>query len=315
MLTFLRRLLLVLCLPALALASGHIVFIPKGATHTFWREMARGAEDAARELQLDLTWRGPSTENAAETQTKLVQFYVSQKFSGIILAPNSPTEPVAALRKAAQSGIRVVIVDSPLLPGEPYPYVGTDNRKAGMLAAERAARDHPGTREILVLRYSPEHRSTTERENGFIERIRQLLPKARIAAADYAGVTVPDAETRARQLLSQPHDFDLVFTPNESATEGTVLALRGLKLAGKVHLYGFDFNQAIHTALRDGTLDAVVIQDPYLMGRESVKLMHGQLQGKAGANLETPASVIGRAELDTPETRRKTEPFLTRYKR
>lgn len=312
---FLRRLLFFLCLPGLTLAAEHIVFIPKGATHTFWREMARGAEDAARELQLDLTWRGPSTEDAAETQAKLVQFYVSQKFNGIILAPNSPTELVAALRKAAQSGVRVVIVDSPLHPGEPYPYIGTDNRKAGMLAAERAAREHPGARKVLVLRYSPEHRSTVERENGFIERISQLLPKARIAAADYTGATVPDAEARARQLLGRERDVDLLFTPNESSTEGAILALRGLKLAGKVHLYGFDFNQAIHTALRDGTLDAVVIQDPYLMGRESVKLMHGQLQGKAGANRETPAGVIGRAELDTPETRRKTEPFLIRYKR
>jgi len=304
--------LLLLALSNLAQAEPFkVAFIPKGDTHTFWTEMARGAGAAAKELKIDLDWRGPMDEEGIEAQNGIMNIYLRAKYDGIILAPNSPTQLMPTITQASKAGMKIIVVDSPLTAGAAFPYVGTNNEKAGGLAAQQAAKDFPQARKILLYRYSYNHGSTTEREKGFLETIRKLLPNAVVNDTFYSGVTVRDSISRLKEIFLTQNDFDLIFTPNESGTEGTIKALKDMGLAGKVNHYGFDFNEPINEALKANALRAVVVQDPYLMGKMSMKLMLDALKKRPVPMIyETPAVVVTSKNLSSPVVKEKTDPFL-----
>ncbi|MFC7419394.1 substrate-binding domain-containing protein [Iodobacter arcticus] len=293
-----------------------VIFIPKGATHIFWKEIARGAEDTAKNLNIEMVWRGPSLEDGVDAQARIIDFYIQQKYSGIILAPNSPEKLDKTIQEAIRKGIKVVVVDSPLTAQNKLPYVGTNNKEAGALAAAQAAKDFPQVKKILLLRYSPQHSSTSQREQGFLEHIRKLLPQAEIIDNQYTGITVQNAESSLHTILARIPDIELIFTPNESSTEGAVRALKAKNLSGKIRHYGFDFNHKINEAIKDGSLNGVVIQDPYLMGKKAMHTLFELLENKQiPALLETPALLITHKNMNNPEVRSKTDPFLKLYAR
>jgi len=290
-----------------------VAFIPKGATHVFWKEMARGAEDVAKALNVDMVWRGPTTEDDVEAQNSIMGIYIRSRYHGLIIAPDSQTLLTKTIADAVKEGMKIVVVDSPLSANNPnpYPYVGTNNEQAGALAAKQVAADYPKARKVLVFRYSESHGSTSERERGFITTIKKLLPKAEVNASFYSGVTVEGADAKLQEILGREADFDVVFTPNESGTEGAIKALKALKLSDKVSHYGFDFSVSINEALISGALRGVVIQDPYLMGQQAMKFMLDAIEKRpVPLKLHTPALMVTAKNIASATVKAKTDPFL-----
>lgn len=288
-----------------------VVFIPKGASHVFWKEMARGAEDAAREQGVRLIWRGPALENDAVSQGKLIHYYSGKGMAGMIVAPNASAELQLPLQAARQAGSQLVIVDSPLQPAMGLPYVGTNNRAAGEMAGEFAAAIKPPPRKVLLLRFSALHDSTRDRENGFRDRLRQLQPDVQIVDVADTGISVMDSREKALLQLAGQADADLVFTPNESTTEGTIQALLQSGQAGRVRHVGFDYSPLIDKALRRGNLQAAVIQDPYQMGVRALATLSDLLQRKAvPPQTYIPATLVSGSNLAQPAIDSKIRPFL-----
>ena len=65
----------------------NIAVIPKGTSHVFWQSIHAGAIKAARELDVDIVWRGPLREDDRDAQVTEVEGFVSRGASGIVLAP------------------------------------------------------------------------------------------------------------------------------------------------------------------------------------------------------------------------------------
>jgi ABC-type sugar transport system substrate-binding protein len=114
-----------------------IAVIPKGTTHEFWKSVHAGARNAARELgNVDIRWKGPLEENDRDGQIKVMEDFITQKVSGICLAPLDAQSLVDVVRQAKDKGIPTVIFDSDLADDEAkVSYVATDNYAGGALAA------------------------------------------------------------------------------------------------------------------------------------------------------------------------------------
>ncbi|UDM16631.1 substrate-binding domain-containing protein [Vogesella sp. XCS3] len=284
-----RRMLCLLAIwlcwtPLLQAAQPNIVFIPKGASHVFWKEMARGAQDAALGLSINMVWRGPALENDATAQAKLLGHYAAKGFAGMIVAPNASAALQLPLQQVKNAGSKVVIVDSPL---------------------------QPAPRKVLLLRFSAKHDSTRERENAFRDRLQQLLPASRIEEGEEVGITVFDTRDKVQKVLAAHPDADLVFTPNESTTEGTIQALQDAGLAGKLRHIGFDYSPRIDRALSGGQLLAVVMQDPYQMGVRAMTILAELLQKKpVPAVSYTPATLVTAGDLAQPVVQARVRPYL-----
>ncbi|MGK3966693.1 substrate-binding domain-containing protein [Sorangium sp. So ce118] len=295
-----------------------IAVVPKGTTHEFWKSVHAGAVKASRELDVDIVWKGPLREDDLKGQIDVVSSFVAQGVSGIVLAPLNDAALRAPVRAAAQAKIPVVAFDSDLAGDEHVSFVATDNQAAGRLAGEHLGKAIGGKGNVLVLRYQEGSASTQNREKGFLDAVR-AMPGITVASDNqYGGATTETAFNKSESLLLAQRAAEGtiagVFTPNESTTFGMLQALRKTNVARKVKFVGFDASDKLLGALRDGDIEALVVQDPFTMGYQAVKTMAAHLRGeRVERRIDTGARVVTRQDLDDPAVKEIVKPDLARW--
>jgi ribose transport system substrate-binding protein len=293
-----------------------IAVIPKGTTHEFWKSVHAGAVKAARELSVDVVWKGPLREDDLKAQIDVVQSFTAQGVSGIVVAPLSDKGLVGAVGQAVRAKIPVVIFDSDLQGHDYTSFVATDNFAAGKLAGEELAKLLGDKGNVIVLRYNEGSASTANRENGFLDAIKKHGSIKVKSDNQYGGATTETAHQASENLLSAMQaaegGVDGIFCPNESTTFGMLLALEKEGLAGKVKFVGFDASQKLVEAVRQGHLDGLVLQNPFQMGYLAVATLSRHLRGEAvEARIDTGATFVGKHNLERPEIRDLIAPDLT----
>lgn len=282
-----------------------IAVIPKGTTHEFWKSVEAGAKQAGKELNADIIWKGPLKEDDRAQQIQLVEQFVTDRVSGIVVAPLDKDALLRPVREADDAKIPVVIIDS-ALSGEAgkdfVSFVATDNRKGGEIAGEQLAKILDNKGKVVLLRYAEGSASTEQREAGFLDVIKKHPEIQIISDNRYAGATVDTAKTAALNMIDTVKQADGVFTPNESSTLGMLLAMRESGIAGKVKFVGFDASVPLVEALQKNELDALVSQDPFKMGYEGVKTIITHIRGQpVQQTIATGVHLITRENLNSPQ--------------
>jgi ribose transport system substrate-binding protein len=299
-------LLLALLFAPVAFAAGEkIAVIPKGTTHSFWKSVEAGARQAGAELGVEVIWKGPLKEDDRAQQIGVVQQFVSSGVSAIVLAPLDDTALRTPVKSAAEHNIPVVIIDS-ALKGEAgtdfASFVATNNRRGGELGGEELARLLGGKGKVVLLRYAEGSASTSEREAGFLE-VMKKYPGITITVDNrYGGATVSSAQDAAMNLIDKIREADGIFCPNESSTQGMILALRQTRLAGQKKFVGFDTSPFLLAALKKGDVQGLVAQNPSRMGYlgvvTAVKAVRGE---KIEPAIDTGCVLVTEANRHTPE--------------
>lgn len=282
-----------------------LAVIPKGTTHIFWQTVEAGARRAADEMGVRIHWKGPISESDRAGQIEVVQQFISQGVSGIVLAPLDATALRGPVEQANQRDIPVVVFDSALEgePGENHvSFVATNNRSGGRLGGETLAELIDGAGEVAMMRYQVGSASTTAREEGFLEVMVEHENINVTVTNRYAGATTGEAKTTALNMIDRLRSADAIFTPNESTTYGMLLALRQENLAGEKHFVGFDASPPLVEALRNGEIDALIVQDPDNMGYTAVKTLVEHLRGETvSERIDTGVAVVTRENMDDPD--------------
>lgn len=284
-----------------------IAVIPKGTTQLFWTSVEAGAKRAGAELGINIIWKGPIRENDRAQQIQVVQQFIADRVDGIVLAPLDSKALLGSVKAAARKKIPVVIFDS-ALDGEMgtdfVSFVATDNRRGGQLGGEKLAELLGGQGKVVLLRYMAGSASTDNRETGFEAAIAAHEGIEIILKNRYAGATASEAQTAALNMMDQVRRADGVFCPNESSTNGMLQALRKENLAGKIKFVGFDASPPLVEALRNGEIDALVVQNPRKMGYLGVQTLATHLEGgSVGGYIDTGVAVVTRQNLGDPEIR------------
>jgi ribose transport system substrate-binding protein len=298
-----------------------IAVIPKGTTHEFWKSVHAGAVKAAEEAGVDIVWKGPLKEDDLKSQIDLVQSFVAQGVSGIVLAPLSDTALRGPVKAAKAAKIPVVIFDSDLQGDDHASFVATDNDAAGKMAGEEMARilgAQAQPRNVVVLRYQEGSASTAHREQGFLDAIKGHADVTVVSSNQFAGATTESAFATSESLLAAQKagtgGVSGVFAPNESTTFGMLLALRKAGLGGKVHLVGFDASDKLTQALALGDIDALVVQDPFRIGDLAVTTMGKVLRGQpVERRIDTGAKLVTKASLADPAIQALLHPDLKKW--
>lgn len=289
-------------------ATKRIAFIPKGATHEFWKTMQAGAEAAAKEQGVELIWKSPLKEDDRAEQVKVVENFINEKVDGIVLAPLDENALSGPAKEAVGAGIPVLIVDSAIKGMDPVSFISTDNYAAGAKCAEEMAKALGGKGKILVLRYQEGSASTMARESGFIEKAKEL--GLEIASSEqYGGATRESAQTASENLIQRfaangALSVDGIFTPNESTTFGMLRALGSANLLGKVKLVGFDSSKELIEGVTKGEITGLLLQNPYKMGFMGVTSMVSHLKGeKLETKVDSGAVFVTKDNLDSEEVK------------
>lgn len=289
-------------------AKKRIAFIPKGATHEFWKTMQAGAEKGAAEKGVELIWKAPMKEDDRADQIKVVESFTNEKVDGIVLAPLDENALTAPVSEATTAGIPVLIVDSGIKGASPISFIATDNYAAGKTSAERLAAALGGKGKVVVLRYLEGSASTMAREKGFLDGAKEKGLEV-ISDEQYGGATRESAQTASENLISRFKSgdgvtFQGIFTPNESTTFGMMRAMESGGLFGKVKLVGFDSSKELLDAVRAGNIEGLLLQDPFKMGYLGVTKMVEHLAGtKLEAKIDSGAVFVDKTNIDSEEVK------------
>lgn len=289
-----------------------IAVVPKGTTHEFWKSVHAGAEAAARDLGVEVIWKGPIREDDRAEQVQIVENFVVRGVDGIVLMPMDRKALVTPAEEAGGQGIPVVVADSDLDWEGRTSFVATDNRRGGELAGEALVEMMGGEGSVILLRYQEGSASTFEREEGFLAAVGKAAGIEVISSNQYAGATNEGAYQASENLLNSFKDVDGIFCPNESAAFGMLRALQDSGRTDDVAFVGFDASEKLVEALRAGEIDALVLQDPVRMGELSVRACVAAARGEAvEPRIDTGVVVVPSASIDDPSVQALLKPDLS----
>ena len=154
-------------------------------------------------------------------------------------------------------------------------FIATDNYGAGCTAGRKLAALIGGTGTVGMVMQKPGGVSTELRERGFADTISKEFSAIRIVARQYGMADPARSRAAAENILAAHPDLDGIFASSEASSIGSILAIRSRNLSGKIKLVTFDFSDTHIEALTDGTVDVMLIQDPFRMGYEAVKSLAG----------------------------------------
>jgi ribose transport system substrate-binding protein len=258
-----------------------LAVVPMGTTHEFWKAIHAGAATAARELGVEIIWKGPLKEDDRNEQIQVVETLTNAGIDALVLTPMDDKALVRPVAEAKRLGIPTVIFNSALAGDDFVAYIATDNYRGGVLAADEVGRLLGGRGTAILIRVLAGVEGTAKREAGFLDTMRAKYPGVRILSDNqYSGVSTETAYQTAENLLGRYPDVQAFFTPNESSTFGCLRALEDHGLAGKVVHIGFDSSAKLIEALESGAIKGLVLQDPFRMGAESVRTAVAHLRGR-----------------------------------
>ena len=289
-----------------------IAVVPMTNTHAFFQTIKAGAEKAAKELDVQILWRGPESETDVAGQIAIMENFIAQKVDAIVLAPCERKALVPIVQKAQKRGICVIVVDSALEPNIADCFIATDNFKGGYIAGETLAKLIKGAGKVGIVQAIPGAASVQERERGFREALKKF-PKMKIASVLYGQSSVATAMQAAENMLTAHPDLKGIFAVNEISGVGTAQVLRTRKLAGKVKLVAFDASETEIQGLKDGVIQALIVQNPFKMGELGVRYAFMKLQGKQiPKQVDTGVTVVTMQNFNKPEIQRLLFPLRGR---
>lgn len=287
-----------------------IAVIPKGTAHLFWLSVQAGALAAGKDLNVDVQWNGPALETEYDRQIQILDSMVARRVDGIAIAASDRVALVGPIERAVAAGIPVVVFDSGINSANYTTYVGTDNYEAGQMAARTLAKLVGGRGRIAMVMHVPGSASSMDRERGFDDVIKSEFPDIQIAARQFGQSDRAKARAVTENILTGNPGLDGLFASTEPSSVGAALALKSRGLAGKIRFVSFDSSDGLVEEMRAGVIDAMVVQDPFKMGYDSVKLLVEHLEGKpAPKQVDLHARVVTKADLGDPAVERLLRPL------
>ncbi|HET7666673.1 MAG TPA: ABC transporter substrate-binding protein [Mycobacterium sp.] len=264
----------------------------------FYITMQCGAQEEAAKLGVKLTTQGPQKFDPT-LQKPILDSIVASRPDALLVAPTDVQAMQQPLQQAAAAGIKVVLVDTTTNdPSYAVSAIASDNEGGGRAAFEAIKKLRPEGGKVMVMNIDPGVSTTDARAKGFEDAVKGD------SKFQYVGVQYShnDPATAAQLIGAQlQKDPDLVgvFATNLFSAEGSATGVRQAGKSGQVQVVGFDAGPNQIKALRDGTVQALVAQDPGLIGKfgvdEAVTALDG---GQNTKKVQTGFTVITQENLN-----------------
>ncbi len=278
----------------------YIPLISKGFQHQFWQAVKAGADKAAAELGVEVTFEGPETEAQVDKQLEMLTTALSKKPSAIGFAALDSQAAIPLLQQAKDAGIPIVAFDSGVDSDIPVATAATSNVAAAALAADKMAELIGGEGKVAVIAHDQTSRTGIDRTNGFVDQMKAKYPGIEIVAVEVGGGDQLKSAEIAKTLLAANPDLKGMFATNEGGAIGMV---NGVQEAGaKVVIIGYDSGKAQKDAIRSGLMAGAITQNPVGIGYETVKAAVAAAKGEAvEKNIDTGFYWYDATNIDSPE--------------
>lgn len=241
------------------------------ASDAFAQHLVTGAKDAAEDLGVSVTFRGPNNETfQAADQARLISDAIAARPNGIILSDPAPKGMDPMIKRAISNGIPVVMTNCCESAAAGIPgllgYVGGSEREAGKAAAQRMCA--AGAKDLLWLTIPPglvsslDDRGAGIKEGFTCGKVKFVI--SQIAA--FTGNSASVAHGLEAALHKDPN-VDAVVGAGNLAIPPILTARATLGArADKVHWSSFDLSPQGLQAVIKHQMDFLVDGQPYLQG-------------------------------------------------
>jgi ribose transport system substrate-binding protein len=269
----------------------------------FWKIAAAGCRDAGKDMDISVDVRMPSQATAVE-QKRIVEDLLTSGVDGIAISPIDADNQVDWLNGIAEK-THLITHDSDAPKANRLMYIGMDNYAAGRACGELVKQALPDGGKVMLFIGRLEQDNSKFRRQGVID---VLLGRDRdmqyyrdrsdawdpdddeIEGDKYVVLgTITDqgksevAQAKAEDSLNTYPDIDAMVGLFEYNPPACHKALEKAGKLGKVKLVGFDENDVTLQAIKDGTCAGTVVQNPYMYGYESVRVLKELLEGNPDA--------------------------------
>ena len=280
-------------------ATKTIAVVPKSVGAFYWGTVHAGAEAAAKHYHVNIVWKGTATETDVNGQVNILQDFINRHVDGIAFAATDAHGLVATANSAKAQGIPVVNIDSGLAPQTP-PLVATDNITAAGKAADILNQLVGGSGQVALLPFVPSAETSIQRQQGFENELKKY-PGLQLAAVQYDQSDISKALSDTENILTAHPGLKGIFAANEPGVIGAVHALQERGLAGKVKVVGFDNAPDEVSALANGQIQALIVQNPYQIGYQGVAMTLDLINHKpVPRSVDTGSTVVTKTNMNQP---------------
>ncbi len=270
--------------PAADAARPYIPVISKGFQHQFWQAVKAGSEQAAADLNVDITFEGPESETMVDKQIEMLQTALDKKPAAICLAALDSKAVVPLLEQAKAAGIPVIGFDSGVDSDIPATTAATDNLAAAGLAADKMAELIGDEGEVAVIVHDQTSRTGIDRRDGFVNRMAEAHPNVTIVDVQYGGGDQLKSTDLAKTIIQSHPDLKGFFGANEGSIIGVLNGVKELGKEGQIVVIGYDAGKQQMDAIRSGVEAGAITQNPVGIGykcvESAVKAINGETLDK-----------------------------------
>ncbi len=264
------------------------VLVPKNLGNPYFDTANNGAQEAAKELGVTVTYQGPAAADATQ-QIQLINSLISQKVSGLAISADDSDALVPTGKDAIKAGIPVVSWDSA---------IGKDGRVLHINQAVlhdigaieiKMALDLTGADggKIAILSAT----STAPNQNAWIEVMKEELKKPEYAKLELVDVVYGDDDdtksyNEALGLFTKYPDLKVIIAPTTVGIAASARAVTDKSLIGKVMVTGLGTPNQMREYVKNGAAPEFALWNPADLGYLSIHVLNalatGKIKGKAG---------------------------------
>jgi ribose transport system substrate-binding protein len=277
-----------------------MTFIQGVAGDGFYVTMGCGIQAEAKKLgNVTVNIQGPSKFDPT-LQNPIIESVTAAKPDVILIAPDDVSASRPPIAQAMAAGIKVVLVDTTLSdPSGAVSQISSDNLAGGADAFAAVKQLVPGGGQVLVVNVNPGISTTDQRTSGFATAAK-ADPKFHYVGVQYDNDSASIAAQVTLAALQKNPGIVGIFATNLFSAEGAATGIRQAGKSGKVKVVGFDADPAQITALKQGTVQALIAQAPYAIGTNAVDQAYAALTGKpTTAKIGTKFTIINKANLNS----------------
>ena len=249
----------------------YIPVISKGFQHQFWQAVKAGSEQAAKDLNVDITFEGPESEAMVDKQVEMFQTALDKNPAAICLAAVDSKAFEPLLQRAKEAGIPVIGFDSGVDSDIPVSTAATDNIAATALAADKMAELIGGEGEVAIIAHDQTSRTGIDRVKGFTDQITSKYPNITIVDTQYGGGDHLKSTDLAKAIIQAHPNLKGFFGANEGSIIGVLNAVQELGKEGEIVVIGYDSGKQQMDAIRAGTEAGAITQNPVGIGYKCVE--------------------------------------------
>jgi ribose transport system substrate-binding protein len=292
-----------------------IPIIVKDTTSPYWQTVLAGARKAGQDLNVIVAELGAQSESDINGQISILENAVSGNPAAIVIAPTQFKALGKPIDEAAKR-VKIIGIDSAADSDAFTAFLQTDNMQGGRvgadgLAAAIKAKYGKIEGEVALINSLPGVGSLDQRDQGFKDEIAAKYPGLKLVAIKVADGQASSGLNIMTDLITANPELRGVFADALFMGQGAGQAIAENKAGDRIKLVSFDADSKLVGFLKDGTIAALVVQDPFRMGYEGVKTALAAWKGeKVQAKIDTGVNLITQENMNSARSQELLNPKL-----